>query len=57
MLADRPEKALDLSDLIPFRCHRCSQMLAKSDVKIGTIEFKCPRCGAMSVLTGSEAPR
>lgn len=40
---------------VAWRCARCGHQLAKVDLRAGSIETVCRRCGAYNVLSAVEA--
>lgn len=38
-----------------IRCRQCGKLLAKGRAEVAHIEFKCPRCGAYTILRASRS--
>ncbi|WP_300710027.1 Com family DNA-binding transcriptional regulator [uncultured Desulfovibrio sp.] len=49
-----------METITEIRCRQCGKLLAKGRAEEAHIEFKCPRCGAYTILRatrpGSEPP-
>lgn len=40
-------------ELRPWRCGNCGNMLARLDVRIGTVEIKCGHCNLLQLREAS----
>ena len=49
----RNPEPLAMETITEIRCRQCGKLLAKGRAEVAHIEFKCPRCGAYTILRAS----